>query len=87
MFFIEEKREKEIVEGYEEQPEPAKSMILDFAYILYIGMSIGYSEKEIGHMYFGKWAKLNDRYKKQWNMQMRKILFPEPEAVVSVLDL
>lgn len=49
-------------------------------------MQIGYSEKEIGHMYFGKWSDLFEEWKKMHNIKMNKMIFEE-RKVQSLIDL
>lgn len=49
-------------------------------------MEIGYNEKEISHMYFGKWADIYEEYKKMHNIRMQRMIFSE-EKTVSLLDL
>ena len=50
-------------------------------------MQIGYTEREIGHMYFGKWCDLFEQYKKMHNIKMQRGLFEEPKKVVSLFDV
>ena len=71
--------------GSEEGSE--KELILDFAWIVFIGMQIGYCEKEIAHMYFGKWCDLFEHYKKMHNLKMTRSLFEEPKKAVSLLEI
>lgn len=49
-------------------------------------MEIGYTEKEISHMYFGKWSDLFEEYRKFYNFKARKGLFEE-KKIVSLMDL
>lgn len=50
-------------------------------------MRIGYTEKEVGHMYYGKWSRMFEQYKKQWNMMQNRMAYKEKEEKSSVLDL
>lgn len=50
-------------------------------------MEIGYNEKEISRMYFGKWCDLFEEYKKLYNFKLKKYLFKEEEKEVSLMDL
>ncbi len=50
-------------------------------------MQIGYREKEIAHMYFGKWADLFQEYKRMHNIKVKRIPFEEEKKVVSLMDL
>ncbi len=70
-----------------ESEEESKELILDFAWIVFIGMQIGYTEKEVASMYFGKWCDLFEQYKKMHNIRMKKALFEEPKKVVSLYDI
>ena len=49
-------------------------------------MQIGYREKEIAHMYMGKWLDLFDEFKKMHNITMKRMTFEE-KKVVSMMDL
>lgn len=50
-------------------------------------MQIGYREKEVAHMYFGKWADLFREFKKMHNIKMKRMVFEEEKKVVSLMDL
>lgn len=50
-------------------------------------MQIGYREKEVAHMYFGKWADLFWEFKKMHNIKMKRMIFEEEKKVVSLMDL
>ena len=52
-----------------------------------MGMQIGYSEREISHMYFGKWADLFREFKKMHNYKVKRILFEEEIKISSLMDL
>lgn len=51
-----------------------------------MGLQIGYREKDIRHLYFGKWADLLEEYKKMHNMKMNRMVFAE-RKVTSLMDL
>lgn len=87
MFFIETGQNEEIVEGYEPEQFKDEKVTFDFAHILYSGMQIGFSEQEVCHMYYGKWAQLFEKYKHEWNMRIKKIFYAEKEEETSVLSL
>jgi hypothetical protein len=55
--------------------------------VLYIGLELGYREKEIAYMYYGKWCDLFEQYKKMHNIRMERKIFEEPKKEVSLLDL
>lgn len=62
--------------------------LIDFAWILYIGMTkFSYSEKEVGHMYYGKWAELFEVYKKDYNFAAKKMIYQEERKKVSLLTI
>ena len=50
-------------------------------------MDIGYSEREVGHMYFGKWEDLYYEWKKLHNMRMERMVFKGTEEVRSLMDM
>lgn len=81
---LSEKKRKdhaEEIEEYSDEHEP-----INFAWIILIGMKIGYSEKEISHMYFGKWCDMFEEWQKLHNLEMRRVIF-EKKKRVSILDL
>lgn len=49
-------------------------------------MRIGYTEKEISHMYLGKWSDLYEEFKKMHNITMKRQIFEE-KKVESLMDL
>nr|DAE84199.1 MAG TPA: hypothetical protein [Caudoviricetes sp.]DAM37464.1 MAG TPA: hypothetical protein [Caudoviricetes sp.] len=49
-------------------------------------MDIGYSEKEVAHMYYGKWCDLFEEWKNMHNIRMKRMVFEE-EKVQSLMDL
>lgn len=51
-----------------------------------MGLQMGYKEKEIAHMYFGKWYDLFQEFKKWHNFKAKRNLFEE-KNVTSMLDL
>lgn len=55
--------------------------------MVFVGMQIGYSEREVSHMYFGKWVDLFVEFKKMHNYKMKRILFEEEKKVASLMDL
>lgn len=64
--------------------------MIDFAWVLYNGMQkLGFTEKEVGRMRFGKWSDLIEVYRKVYNFETRKSLFRigEPEESSSLLSL
>ena len=73
-------------EDHVEEESSDEAVILDFAWIVFVGMQIGYKEKEIAHMHWGKWCDLFDKYKYMHNMRMKKIIFEE-QKISSLMDL
>lgn len=65
----------------EENTEP-----INFAWIVFMGMRIGYTEKEIAHMYLGKWSDLYEEFKKMHNITMKQQIFEE-KKVESLINL
>ena len=49
-------------------------------------MRIGYTEKEVAHMYFGKWCDLFEEFEKMHNITMRRQVF-EQQKIASMMDL
>ena len=39
-----------------------------------MGMQMGYTEKEVSHMYFGKWCEMYQHFKWYHNFKMKKCL-------------
>lgn len=62
---------------------------MDFPWIFFIGMNrMGFSYREMGHLYFGKWADIFEVYKKQHNFETRKGMYNlDEEEPVSSLDV
>lgn len=61
--------------------------MFDFAHILYIGLRIGLRKEEVAHMYYGRWSRLFDQYRHEWNMKMKQMVYAEQESESSVLSL
>ena len=59
---------------------------INFAWIVYVGMDIGYREQEIAHMYYGKWCDLFEEWKNMHNIRMKRMVFEE-QKVQSLIDL
>ena len=60
---------------------------INFAWVVFVGMQIGYSEREIAHMYFGKWEDLFKEFRKMHNYKMKRLIFEEEKKVASLMDL
>lgn len=50
-------------------------------------MKMGYTEKQIGRMYFGKWCDLFDVYKTIHNMEATKTTYELPKKEISLTEL
>lgn len=61
--------------------------LINFAWIVVIGMKIGYAEREVAHMYFGKWCDLFEEYKKLHNFEVSRTLFKAAEKERSLMEL
>ena len=69
-----------------EEEDSGEPVVLDFAWIVFVGMQIGYSEKEVAYMRFGKWCDLFEKYKYMHNMRIRQCAFEE-RKIGSLVDL
>ena len=69
---VEEAQEHEEIDGYR---LPDQKTVIDMSWVVYVGMHIGYTEKEIGHMYFKKWKALFEQFKKHHNMIVKKLTY------------
>lgn len=52
-----------------------------------MGMQMGFSEKEIRHMYWGKWFDLFYFYQKSHDFKTDKKKFEEKEEITSLSEL
>lgn len=66
--------------------DDGESEPINFAWVILIGMKIGYSEAEIAKMYFGKWCDMFEEYQKFYNFEIKRGLFEEKKEV-SLMDL
>lgn len=81
---LQEKKRKghaEVIDEPNDDPAP-----IDFAWVILIGMKIGYTEKEIAHMHFGKWCELYEAFQNMHNLEMNRGIF-EKKQITSILDL
>lgn len=69
-----------------EESEQNEESEINFARIVFIGMKIGYTEREVAHMYLGKWCDLFEEFKKMHNVEMRKQVY-EKQKATSLMDL
>lgn len=63
------KREIHAEEDGSPEDRAEESGEINFAWIVFIGMQVGYREPELAHMYFGKWY-LFEEYKKIYNFKV-----------------
>ena len=63
--------------------------IIDFAWVLFIGMNrLGFPERAVWQMTFGKWADLFEQYKMVYNFEAKNLLFDTDEKQqASLFDL
>lgn len=59
---------------------------LDFAWLVFFGMQMGYTEKEVSRMYLGNWMELYGHFKRFHNFKVKRCVFQERKRV-SLLDL
>lgn len=72
---------EELDERSDEDPEP-----INFAWVILIGMEIGYTEREISQMYFGKWCDMYEEWQRFYNFKTQKGIF-ERKTRTSILEL
>lgn len=84
--FCAKKREIHAEEDGSPEDRAEESGEINFAWIVFIGMQVGYREPELAHMYFGKWCDLFEEYKKMHNFKVKRMIFEEKKEV-SLLDL
>lgn len=63
---------------------------IDFPWLYFIGMNkLGFTYRQVGHMFFGFWIDLFEEYKKQYNFETKRGLYkieehPEDEPISSL---
>lgn len=50
-------------------------------------MDIGYAEKEVGRMYYGKWADLYFEWKRLHNIRVQRMYFKNAEEAKTLMDI
>ena len=70
----EKENEDHEVDGYQ---DPDKKTLIDFAWVVYVGLQIGYTEREVAHMYYSKWVEMFKQFKKHHNMIIKKVGWKE----------
>ena len=86
MFFIEEGQVESTPEGFEKEQYKSDRVTLDFARIMFIGLQMGLTQKEIGRMRYGTWARLQEEYRRNWNARIKELIYAEDEEQ-SILSL
>ena len=64
--------------------------IINFTWVLLIGMRFGFTKKEVEHMYEGKWQDFFESYKTVHDVEMSQRYVPlkeETESTGSLMDL
>ena len=74
------------VKKREDHAEEGEESRIDFAWLTFIGMQMGYTEKEISRMYFGKWNDMFVHFKWYHNFRAKRCIFEERKRV-PMLDL
>ena len=60
--------------GTGQAPEP-----IDFSWVFVIGMRMGFTYSETGHLYFGRWNDLFEAWKEQYNFETKKMIYKTME--------
>lgn len=53
---------------------------------MFIGLQIGLTQKEIGRMRYGTWARLQEEYRRNWNARIKELIYAEDDEQ-SILSL
>lgn len=63
--------------------------IIDIPWVVYLGMNkLGFTYRQVKHMYFGFWADLYEMFKKQYNFEKKQMIYVlQDNERVSLLDL
>ena len=77
------KKRGDHVESDEESEEEQK---IDFTWLVFMGIQMGYTKTEISHMYLGEWNDMFRHYKWLHNLKTKRFVFEERKRV-SILDL
>lgn len=62
---------------------------IDIPWVYFIGMNrLGFTYRQVGHLYFGLWADLYEMFKKQYNFEKGKMVYVlQDNEHVSIMDL
>jgi hypothetical protein len=65
---------------------------IDFAWILFIGMNkLGFTEKQVGHMTWGKFSRLYNAYKRSFDneltMKIKGIMYSDLDKEITIDDV
>lgn len=74
-------------EDHADDIEDGESQKVDFAWLVYVGMQIGYTEREVSKMTFAKWHELYSVYKRMHNFTVKRGLFEDEKVRTSLFDL
>lgn len=50
---------------------------VDMADVIFVGMSIGYTEEQVARMYYWKLSRLAKLYRKHHNMLTKRLIYKE----------
>ena len=59
-------------DGYQ---DPDKKTLIDFEWLLYVGLSIGLTEKQVGQLEYWKMVSLMTSWKRHHNMIIKKMIW------------
>ena len=66
-------------------------MIINFAWVLLVGMKFGFTKKEVEHMYYGQWQDFFEVYKLLHDFEKNQRYIPlekeDTEKIGSLMDL
>ncbi len=62
---------------------------IDIPWVYFIAMNrLGFTYRQVGHLYFGLWVDLYEMFKKQYNFEKRKMIYVlQDNERVSIMDL
>lgn len=78
---------KKKLEDHADEAEEGRELIINFAWVVFVGLQIGYTEEDIARMTYGKWSELSEQWMKYHNIVMKKEVFREREKITSLEDI
>ncbi len=69
-----------------DEDDGGRGQQIDFAWLVFMGMQMGYTEKEVSRMYLGKWSEMFAHFKQFHNFKMKRGIYQE-RVKVSLFDL